>query len=220
VQREDEFRAGDESARNEMLRSNQKRWWTLGHYQHEPLLIYRFASVGVLLAVAGFASAAGSWLWTCHRQRAAWNEGSRCACQLHKLDERVRETARHLKDSNDRTNVFQQALQDKTSPFFAVAREQIQNEKEISRKLNETAKSFQIQSLREFSIGLLALLIPTLTLSFVAGRLMLAHAHSASIWPAGEVKLTDWHRPYLLFVVMPFAVNEASSGNQNQRMGY
>jgi len=59
-----------------MMRISQLRWWTLGHFTYEPPLMYRFAIAGVLLAVTGFASAAGSWLWIYHRQPARWNNGS------------------------------------------------------------------------------------------------------------------------------------------------
>lgn len=190
------------------MRTTQSRWWTIRHFAYEPPLMHRYTIVGVLLAVAGFASAAGFWLWIYHKQPATWNKGTRCACQLRKRDENRLENDRQLKNSRERTNAFQQALQDQTSPSFAMAREQIQKEKEISSKLDETASALQIESLGHFSFGLLALLIPTITLSLMAGRLMIAHAHSAYVWRDEAAKLTNWRRPYWLFVVLPLVVNE------------
>src|SRR5258708_2628859 len=123
------------------METDQKCWWTLGHWPHEPRLMHRFACVGILLTVAGFVSAAGAWVWVCHQRPSSWSGGSRCACQLHKRDEKLVETAGQLQNSRERTITFHQALQNQTSPFFAQAREQIQKEKEISKKLAESTSA-------------------------------------------------------------------------------
>ncbi len=129
-----------------MIHIPTMRWWTPGHYRHEPPLMYRFLTAGVLLIGLGFVSAVGAWLWICHEQRATWKQGSRCECQIRESDKKSLENAEQLKDSQDRRRVFQQALRDRTSPLFTMARDGIQKEEEISESLGKTPA--EIQSLR------------------------------------------------------------------------
>jgi hypothetical protein len=131
-----------------------------------------------------------------------------CICQLHERENRLIEIERQLENSRKRADIFWEALGEHTSPFFVAARDQIQKENGITGELKETARTLTIQSLQDFSVGTWFLLLPTIVLSLLAGRLMIVHARHADIARSEDTKLTDWHRPYWMFVLLPVVANE------------
>ncbi|HXJ41564.1 MAG TPA: hypothetical protein VNH18_19965 [Bryobacteraceae bacterium] len=163
--------------------------------------------IGIVLAIAGYVAAGGSWTWICGQHFSVWQNGSRCSCQIQQRATRIFEIEQQLAISGERTLVFQQALQDQTKPAFTVAREQIQKEQDITRELREASSSLNVQSFGDFSVGLMALLVPAVLLSLAAGRLMLTQARNA-VSGDGEADLADWQWPYCVFVGLPFAVNQ------------
>ncbi len=97
-------------------------------------------------------------------------------------------------------DVFQHALEDLANPFFVVARDQLQKEKEITSRLSEVDLALKIELFGELSIGLLTLLIPAVALSALASDLMISHARRAKVPHAEAADLTDCRRPYYILV--------------------
>lgn len=179
------------------------RRWCLCPIENEPPHLHRQFLMVIILSVGGFALAVGSWFLQGARPMV-WGQNSRCKQQLDERERKIDKAKAEISQSDTRVQEFEKALVDKSSPYFAVSREKIEEEEGIKNKLSQQISDLQITSLAGAKV--IPLLIAYVVIAFGVGRLVLIHGSKAILVPS-KATLKDWSQPYWLLVLIPFIAN-------------
>jgi len=180
-------------------------WWQWLMFRNagEPHPLRRLFWLGFALILVGNAVAIGFalrnrlWEFKDPPPGVTWY---RCKCQLDERRKNDKKLQRQICVANARKEYFEASLSDSnpSNPYFSAARTRILEEEEVLKKLNDQAKWYQVQSLKD-SVWLLAgiFLIPVL-LSFCAGRLILIHGARCT----GDDGPDRWKAAYFVFTAL------------------